>query len=200
MVPAAFPLLFQGIGALSQASSSFFGASAQRTQLEYAAKYAELNARIGEMAAQREIMRGHSETARLTLGAGQLKGRQRAALAASGARLDSGDAINLQEDVERLKDIDMNAILYNATLSAWGRRMQAGNDMAQATMLSGAAAAASPSGAAMASLVGSGGQLASMWYSLYSSGALDKKPPESGSGGMLGSGITPGAGGLGLKW
>lgn len=84
----------------------------------------EVNAQIAEMGAQGELQKGEHQAASLTLQAGQLKSRQRAAMAASGIDLGVGSAAEVQASTDIMKEIDKNQIEQNAIRSAWGYRTQ----------------------------------------------------------------------------
>ena len=66
--------------------------------------------------------------------AGQVKGSQRAALAANGIAVGEGSAAELQASTEIIKEIDSNQLTENAHREAWGMRMQAANYEGQALM------------------------------------------------------------------
>ena len=167
-------------GAATSAVGSYFSAATQKENLRGQAAMAEINARISEMGAQSALMQGQHETARLTLNAGQLKGRQRAALAASGVAMGEGSAREIQASADILKDIDKNTIMANAVSQAWGQRMQAVNYQNEALFARANAKGIKPFASAATSLLGSATQVASSWYQFKNTGAFDPqtKPVE----------------------
>lgn len=160
-------------GAVSGAVGSYWSAKNNQITLEGQAALADTNARIAELGAQQELFRGQQEVARLTMAAGQLKGRQRVALAANGVDLGVGSAAELQASSDLMKEIDKNTAHANAVRSAWGYRTQGINYQAEATAKRGAAGGISPGLTAFGSLLGSAGQVAGSWYSMNKAGAFN---------------------------
>ncbi|WP_089374927.1 hypothetical protein [Methylobacillus rhizosphaerae] len=163
----------QAGGAAASGIGSFFSAKTQQSNLDTQAILAETNARLAERTAQSAINQGQKQVGALTLKAGQLKGAQRARIAANGVDLGVGSAAELQASTDIMKDIDKNTIETNAIQSAWGYRSQAINYELQANTLRSSADAISPWGAGASSLLGSAGTVASSWYQMKKSGALD---------------------------
>lgn len=185
MGPAALAL--QVGGALTSTVGSFYGAKTQAANLrgqassmQSQARIADINARLSELSAQSALEQGKQEKARLTLQTGQLKGRQRAALAANGVDLGVGSAVEIQASTELMKEIDVNTIKANALRNAWGYRTQGVNFQTQAASLRGQAGVASatakginPMGTAATTLLGGAANVASSWYTLNKAGAFD---------------------------
>jgi hypothetical protein len=153
-------------GALTSSIGSYYGAATQKAMLSGQAGVADINARIAELGAQSALMQGQRQIGSLTLKAGQLKGRQRAALAANGVDLGVGSAAELQASADTMKEIDKTTLELNAILNAWGYRNQAINFQNEALVRRATARAISPFGSAMTSLLGSAGQVAGSWYAL----------------------------------
>lgn len=164
------------LSAASLASSvvgSYWSAKNNQITLEGQAALADTNARIAELGAQQELFRGQQEVARLTMAAGQLKGRQRVAMAANGIDLGEGNAAEIQASTDLMKEIDKNTAHANAVRSAWGYRTQGMNYQAEATVKRGAAGGISPGMAAFSSLLGGAGQVASGWYAANKAGVFN---------------------------
>lgn len=121
-------LAMTAVNAKFSQESTLLGASyAQamaRIQSDQVRYVGQVNAQIAEMGAQAELQKGEHQVASLTLQAGQLKGRQRAAMAANGIDLGEGNAAEIQASTEIMKEIDKNQIEQNAIRSAWGYRTQ----------------------------------------------------------------------------
>lgn len=157
----------------------------------------DVNARILELGAQSELRQGQREVGKLTLQAGQLKSRQRVAMAANGIDLGSANAQDIRASTELMQEVDVDTIQANAMRSAWGYRneainaktqafnassqikMQALSDRAQSVNFSNSALASraagsaiSPIGGVTTSLLGSAGNVASSWYKFQKEGAL----------------------------
>ena len=160
-------------GMASGAVGSYWSAKNNQITLEGQAALADTNARIAELGAQQELFRGQQEVARLTLAAGQLKGRQRVAMAANGIDLGEGNAAEIQASTDLMKEIDKNTAHTNAVRSAWGYRTQGMNYQAEATVKRGTAAGINPGLTAFGSMLGSAGQVAGSWYSMNKAGAFN---------------------------
>lgn len=175
MCTPAAALVMQGAGAGSQALGAYFGAQSQKTQLAGQADIADINARMLEGSAQQTLLTGQREEQKAMLATAQLKGRERAALAANGVDLGAGSAANVLTSTDTLGEIDANTINANAVRSAWGYRVQATNQTNQAAQDRAAANAINPNAAAMGSLLTSAGQVASSWYQ-FNKGGLTTTP------------------------
>lgn len=171
MGPASLAL--QGSGAISSAVGAYYGARSQQIMARGAADIDEINAQQSELAAQQELNRGNTEVAAATQRAGQVKGAQRAALAANGVDLGTGSAAEILTSTDIAKENDINTITANAVRSAWGYRTQATNFKNDALMKRAGADSISPGMAAFTTLVGGATQVASSWYTLNKAGALN---------------------------
>lgn len=160
-------------GAVNSAVGSYYSAKSQASSLGFQADIADINARIAELGAQSELAAGEKQVAAQTLRAGQIKGAQRAAMAANGIDLGEGSAAEVQASTDIMKDIDKDTITANAVRSAWGYRTQATNSQIEALTKRATASGISPLGSVASSLLGSAGSVASTWYD-YTKGAEDK--------------------------
>lgn len=154
---------------------SYYGARSQKSALGFQAQTADTNARIAELGAQSALSAGHQQIAAQTMRAGQVKGAQRAAMAANGVDLGVGSAREVQASTEILKEIDKNTLEANAIRSAWGYRTEALNARSRALVSRASASGIHPGGAAMTSLIGSAGSVAQSWYGFKKS-AVDTRP------------------------
>ena len=168
---ATASLIGQGAGVAMQGIGTYFSAATQKENLRAQAVMAEVNARIAEMGAQSALRSGQYEVGRLTLQAGQLKGRQRAALAGSGVAMGEGSAREVQASTDVMKDIDKNALLANAVSQAWGHRMQGVNYQNEAIYARANAKGINPLMQAGTSLLGGATQVASSWFQMKQAGA-----------------------------
>lgn len=94
-------------------------------------RLAKANARIAEMQAVDAIARGRESERRFRQDVSGLVGAERAALAAQGIEVDTGDALQIQEDTAALGELDALTIRNNAAREAWGYRVQAADYRAQ---------------------------------------------------------------------
>ena len=172
MTPASFSLGMQAAGAVSGAIGGFYSAKMTKNQLAFEADMSRINARIAELGARSAFERGQKEVASLTMQAGQLKSRQRAAMAANGIDLGEGNAAEIQASTDLMREIDKQTIEANAVRSAWGYRTEAANLQSSALMKEGSAAGISPLMAGASSLLTGAGQVASSWYQFRRDGAI----------------------------
>lgn len=169
---ATAAVALMGAGVASSTVGSFYSAKNQKIQLEGQAKLAEINARIAELGAQQELIRGEREVGQLTLQAGRLKSSQRVALAANGVDLGEGNAAEIQASTDLMKEIDMNTATANAVRSAWGYRTQGVNYQNEAIVKRGTASGISPTMSAASSLLGGASQVAGTWYGMNKADAF----------------------------
>lgn len=153
-------------GMLSGAVGSFYSARSTKNQLKYEAAISDINARLSEKAAQQELQRGQFEVGQITRRAGQIKGSQRASMAANGVDLGVGSAAELQASTDLLKEQDVRQIEVNAIAGAWGYRTQGTNYRNEARVSRASASSISPGLSAGTSLLGSAGSVASQWYQI----------------------------------
>lgn len=172
---AAAAMAAQGAGLASSTVGSYYGAKQQQSSLNFQADMADINARLAEAGAQTELAKGQQQVAAITSKAGQVKGAQRAALAANGVDLGEGNAAEVLASTDITKEVDANTATANAVRSAWGYRMQESNAQSEAAMKRATAGAISPFGAAATSLIGGASSVASSWYGLNKAGVFDKK-------------------------
>ena len=180
--------LIMSVGGLfSSAIGGFFSAKTQKYQLKSQAIIADTNARIAELGAQSALAQGEHQINDLTLQAGQLKSKQRVALAANGVDLGEGSAAEIQASTEIMKEVDKNTLQANAIRNAWGYRMQGTNFTNEALTARNAAGAMSPMMTGFNTLLGGAGGVASNWYMMNKAGAMGGSA-SAGSTGAIGGG------------
>lgn len=182
-------LISQIGGSVTSGIGSYYSAGTQQANLrgqaavsDANARIYDVNARMAEVSAQSAMSQGNQQIAGLTLKAGQLKGTQRANLAANGVDLGVGSAAEIQASTDIMKDIDVNTLKANAVRTAWGYRTQAinadtraSNSRIDALSRSATASGISPFGSASTSLLGSAGKVAASWYQ-YAKTMGDSRP------------------------
>lgn len=136
--------------------------AAQQSATANAAIY-DQNARFAETQAQDAVQRGRLDVRKVRLGARQLIGAQRAALAANNVRIDSGSAAAIQRDTTLMADADAFTILENARRDAMGYRQQGANYSAQAEATRSGAKDISSLLAAAPTIVGGASSVADRW-------------------------------------
>lgn len=171
-------VLTSTIGAIGSGIGGFFSAQADKSKLKLQQSYldaqaytADTNAKIAELGAKSALLQGQQRTAALTLQAGQLKSKQRVALAANGVDLGEGSAAEQLASTEVMKEIDKSVIEANTIQTAWGYRMQATNfsnqaigSRAGATATGRLAGSISPFSTGLSAMLNSATTVAPQWY------------------------------------
>jgi len=149
-------------GALS-AKGAYDSASAQKDALGYQASVADKNAWLaGEQATQAGVVGAAAEqTQRLKTAA--LVGNQRAQMAANGIDMGSGSANDVLSSSAYMGERDALTIRDNASRQQWAHRVQQQNELSAAAQYRKGAGNINPNTAALTSLLGSSGQVASTW-------------------------------------
>lgn len=145
---------------------SYYSAENQKINMKAQADIADTNARIAELGAQSVLQQGRQQVGALTLQSGQLKGRQRTAMAANGVDLGEGSATEILASTDIMKEIDSNTITANAIRGAWGYRNQAVNYQNEGNTLRRTAGAISPLLNAGTTLLGNSSVVAKSWYDM----------------------------------
>lgn len=164
MGAGAFPLAMQAFGAATSAYGAYNSSKSAGAAYAYQAQVQRNNAQAAEWQARDAITRGQQDENRHRLKAAQLKGTQRASMAARGIALDEGSALNILDDTDFMGDMDALVIRDNAAREAWAYREKAKGNLADSFLMQGRAAAESPGAAAAGSLLTSAGNVASNWY------------------------------------
>ena len=180
MCDPTMALMMQGAGAASSAMGSYYGAKSQKASLNLQATMSDLSARMSETTAQQTLLSGQREEQKSRIATANLKGTQRASMAANGIDLGEGTAAQILTSTDVMGEIDANTIQANAVRSAWGYRTQAVNQTNQASMSRAGADAISPFGSAATSLLSSAGAVAGNWYQYNKAGA--GASPSTGDG------------------
>lgn len=162
----------QGIGGILSMIGAFGSSYGQRQNLRAQADIADINATTAERSAQSALFAGQREEQRSSLATANLKGTQKAALAASGVDLGEGSAAQILTSTDVMGEVDKNTIAANAVRSAWGYRTQATNYQNEAATKRSGADAISPFMAAGTSLLNGAGAVASSWFQLNKTGAI----------------------------
>ncbi len=169
---AATSLALMAAGAASNVAGSYFSARGQQSALRYQADIADTNARLSELSAQSELVRGQREEQASRLRTAQLKSSQRVALAANGIDLGQGSAAEILTSTDYMGEVDANTIAANAVRQAWGYRTQGMNYQNEALMRRATASAINPGMTAATTLLSEAGRVASAWYGMDKAGAF----------------------------
>ena len=123
-----------GVATIINAFGSIGITNKSNAILQSQANIARLNAQMMEFNAQQRLRSAEKDQVRLTMQAGQVKGSQKAAIAANGLATNEGSAVEVLSSTDIIKEIDSNQIKENAQRDYWGMRMQAANYEGQALM------------------------------------------------------------------
>lgn len=167
---ATASLGLQAVGGVTSAMGAYSQSKGTKAAYEYQAAVNRNNATLAEWQARDAITRGQRSEQTQRLKTAQLKGSQRARLAANGVAVDEGSALNILNDTDFMGEADALTIRDNAAREAWGHRNQAAGYASDASMLSARAAAESPFKAAAGTLLTSAGSVANSWYRYKTTG------------------------------
>jgi len=130
---------------------------------------------MAEYAAQANERQGDLDSQAARRKADQLKGAQRARLAANGLDMEVGTAADILDQTDFFAAQDQATIRNNAKRAAWSARAQGANFRAQ-----GDAAAEQANLNAFGTILGGSSQVASKWYTPSSMG-YDSRPNRAGA-------------------
>lgn len=143
---------------------------ADKAAYEYQADVQRANAQVADWQAQDAVMRGKTAESTHRLKTANLKGSQRAALAARGIALDEGSALDVLTTTDVMGEADALMIRDNAAKEAWALRQQGRGIRANAALLDYRADSESPLLSASSTLLTGAGSVASSWYSFRDKG------------------------------
>lgn len=113
------------ISGFAGAADAYNQVQGMALQSEFQQKMFERNERMAKLQAEDATRRGEREAGKLRKGVRGMIGKQRAALAAQGIAIDSGDALTIQEETASFGALDAITIRTNAWREAWGYKMNA---------------------------------------------------------------------------
>ncbi|HSV48364.1 MAG TPA: hypothetical protein VLJ58_21425 [Ramlibacter sp.] len=146
------------------AITAYSGSKAAKGAYESQAQVARNNATIAGWQADDALARGDRAASAVRMKTSQLKGRQRATMAANGVDLGAGSALNILDDTDYFGEIDANTVKDNAAREAWALRNQAQGFTYEAGAAQARASNESPLLAAGTSMLTSAGRVADRWY------------------------------------
>lgn len=142
----------------ASATAGVIGAVGQYQQGQVAKQVGRNNAIMAEYAAQDAIKRGDEQAASVRRQADQLRGRQRATMAAKGLDLGVGTSAELIDQTDFFGQVDQVTSRENARRDAWAARASGNAALAQ-----GNAAARQANIGAFSTLLGTAGSVHSKW-------------------------------------
>lgn len=170
---------------LASAALSGFGAYGQakaaNAQADYNAAVADNNAKTATYQAEEAQRRGEEDAINQNRKTAQLRGEQRATMAARGLDLTYGTPQSLIDQTDYFGQVDANTLRDNAARESFSKRVESSNYTASAS-----AARASKTNAAFAGLTAALPMVASKWAPSSSSQvSLWSGAPVSAAGGGL---------------
>jgi hypothetical protein len=162
-------MIMQVAGKAQGAAGAIGDAHSEKMSLTYQAAMDDLNAKQAENDAQQELAKGNEAIAITTMRAGQVKGAQRASMAANGIDLGVGSAAEVLTTTDLMKENDVKNLTLNAIRSAWGHRVEATNHTNAANMKRAGVSTINSTARAIDSIAGGAGQLSQSWYAMSKS-------------------------------
>jgi hypothetical protein len=160
---AAAPYL-QYAGTAASAYGAYANSQGTKDAYGMQGQIAANNAQIAGWQAEDALARGDREASNVRMRANQVKGSQRARMAANGVDLGVGSALQVLTDTDYFADVDAGTIKDNAAKEAWAIRNQANNFSAESDLLKYRSDRESPWMAAGTSGLTSAGRVSSGWY------------------------------------
>lgn len=128
------PIAMMGIQALGSLSTSFMTSKASSAAGEYEASVYESNARLQDLMAKDAIQRGKQEAIKAKQATKRLIASQRVTEAAQGIDIESGSALDIQEETASLGAEEAMNITNNAWRESWGYKVRASDYRGRAEM------------------------------------------------------------------
>lgn len=126
---------FMGLSALTTGVSEFAGgimdAEAHKAQAEFQKNQYEFSKKVADFQASDAVKRGERAAKQVRQAGNKMIGTQRASLAAQGIELDSGTALDIQEETAAFTEMDALTVKINSLREAWGYKVQSANYLAQ---------------------------------------------------------------------
>lgn len=163
------------LGMVSSANAAKNSAQATKISLGYQAHMDQVNAQLDESNAEAALIAGAREEQNSMLKTANLKGTQRASMAANGIDLGSDTPINILTSTDVMGEIDRQTIASNAIRTAWGYRTSSTNNSNSAAMKTATAAGINPGMAYRTGLVTGAGSVATSWYTVNKGMSLAKE-------------------------
>lgn len=153
---ANLTLASQGVGTIASSAGAYMNTAATRSA-------ANANALAEDYAAQQAQKRGDLALQQQYLKTAQLKGTQRARLAANGGDLGVGSPLDILTSTDVMGANDAATVQSNTNAEVYAHQVGAAN-------FRGAAAAANPWASGLSSLMTGAGAVASKWYDFKKQG------------------------------
>lgn len=167
--PATLSIIASAASAVTGVVGTMQQSAAAKGQAEYQASIARNNQIYAQRAADEAKQRGLVAEEKARQAAQNLRGRQRAVLAANGVDVNTGSSLDIQTDTAAMGELDALTARSNAEREAQGYLQQGANFGGEAALYDARARNASSSGmwTGATTLLGGAGTVASKWYQVY---------------------------------
>jgi hypothetical protein len=166
--PAAIPAAILAVSAVSagvSAYAAYSSSAAQKQAAQFNQGVAEQNQQVAGVQTQQAAAAGQAKEDAYRRKLAALMGDQRAELAGTGVDINTGSALELQQDTAGLGAADISTIRQDTRNSVWQARLGGTSAADQAKLYGLQADNTSPGLALGSSLLGSASSIASSWYS-----------------------------------
>jgi hypothetical protein len=170
-------------GSLLSAGGAIASGFSNANMFSYHAALAKLKAQVADQNAEFAIQTGEQTAVKTGLQQAQRMGAIKVAQAASGLDVNSGTNKQVRESQQMIDRMDQNQIRSNAARTAYGYKLEAAGDLAEADAYSTASKNAMVAGGigAMSSILGGASSVSSEWLQGNKVGMWNT-PPVSGTG------------------
>lgn len=151
-------------GTAASAYGAYTKSKQDKAAYEYQAQVQKNNAQYAEWQAQDAITRGQTAEQNARMRTAQLKGTQRASLAARGLALDEGSPLDILTTTDYMGEKDALVIRDSANRDAWALREGAKSNMGNAALLRSRADAENPLMSGASTFLTGAGSVGSQWY------------------------------------
>jgi hypothetical protein len=167
MGAAAIPAAILAVSAVSagvSAYAAYSSSAAQKQAAQFNQGVAEQNQQVAGVQTQQAAAAGQAKEDAYRRKLAALMGDQRAELAGTGVDINTGSALELQQDTAGLGAADISTIRQDTRNSVWQARLGGTSAADQAKLYGLQADNTSPGLALGASLLGSASSIGSSWY------------------------------------
>lgn len=180
---AAVAVGLSAAGTGISAMGAIQGGKAQKASLAYQAQVNRNNAIIAEDNAEYAIKAGQQKAATESMKGAAALGAVKAAQAASGVNVNTGSNVDVQRSEREKSKLDVETVIHNAELRAYGYRSQAANFEAQAALNEAEGAQAEKAGyiKGLGTVLSGAGSAAGAWAKLDSGPSVPTWSSNSGS-------------------
>lgn len=170
---AAAGLALSAVGTAVGVAGAVQQGKAAKSQAAYQAQINRNNAIVAEQNAEYAVKAGQQQAMTESLKGAAAVGGIKAAQGASGINVNTGSAVNVQESEREKNKLDVETVIHNAELKAYGYRAQARDFENQATLNEAEGKQAEKAGyiKGLGTILSGAGSVAGGWANANPSGA-----------------------------